>query len=306
MWAQEAEEAGVHAAECNRGGSTRRAPFGILPPSSAVRVAAASPPDQHPSSPLPRTERAPMAGHSKWKQIKHYKAATDAKRGALFTKLIREITVSAKFGGGDPEHNPRLRLAIDTARQNSMPKENIERAVKKGTGELEGVDYQEVMYEAYGPGGVALLIMTLTDNPTRTVADVRHKLSRNHGNFGATNSVAWMFDRKGQMQVDAARWEEEAVMEAALEAGAEDVAREDDVFVVTTEPAALHATKEGLEAKGIEVAGAQLTWVPKTTVRVEGEDAPQLVKLLEALEDLDDVQKVEGNFDIDADALTEA
>ena len=247
-----------------------------------------------------------MAGHSKWKQIKHYKAATDAKRGALFTKLIREITVSAKSGGGDPEHNPRLRLAIDTARQNSMPKENIERAVKKGTGELEGVDYQEVMYEAYGPGGVALLIMALTDNPTRTVADVRHKLSRGGGNLGTANSVAWLFDRKGQMQVDATRHEEDAVMEAALEAGAEDVARDEDVFVVTCDQAALHATKEGLEAAGIPVTEAQLTWVPKNTVRVEGEAAPQLVKLLEALEDLDDVQKVEGNFDIDAEALAEA
>lgn len=247
-----------------------------------------------------------MAGHSKWKQIKHYKAAADAKRGALFTKLIREITVAAKFGGGDPEHNPRLRLAIDTARGNSMPKENIERAVKKGTGELEGVDYQEVMYEAYGPGGVALLVMTLTDNPTRTVADVRHKLSRNGGNLGTTGSVAFMFDRKAQMQVDATKWDEDAVMEAALEAGAEDVVREDEVFVVTAEPAALHATKDGLEAKGIVVTDAQFTWVPKSTVRVEGEHAQSLVKLLEALEDLDDVQKVEGNYDIDAEALAEA
>lgn len=247
-----------------------------------------------------------MAGHSKWKQIKHYKAAADAKRGALFTKLIREITVAAKSGGGDPEHNPRLRLAIDTARQNSMPKENIERAVKKGTGELEGVDYQEVMYEAYGPGGVALLVMALTDNPTRTVADVRHKLSRNGGNLGTTGSVAFMFDRKAQMQVDATKWDEDAVMEAALEAGAEDVVREDEVFVVTAEPAALHATKDGLEAKGIVVTDAQFTWVPKSTVRVEGEHAQSLVKLLEALEDLDDVQKVEGNYDIDAEALAEA
>ena len=247
-----------------------------------------------------------MAGHSKWKQIKHYKAATDAKRGALFTKLIREITVAAKAGGGDPEHNPRLRLAIETARQNSMPKENIERAVKKGTGELEGVDYQEAMYEAYGPGGVALLIMALTDNPTRTVADVRYKLSRNGGNLGTTNSVAFLFDRKGQMQVDATRHDEDAVMEAALEGGAEDLARDEDVFVVTTEPAALHAVREALEARGFAPSEAQLTWVPKSTVRVEGGDAQQLVKLLEALEDLDDVQKVEGNFDIDAAALAEA
>lgn len=247
-----------------------------------------------------------MAGHSKWKQIKHYKAATDAKRGALFTKLIREITVSAKAGGGDPEHNPRLRLAIDTAKQNSMPRENIERAVKKGTGELEGVDYQEVLYEAYGPGGVALLIQSLTDNPTRTVADVRHKLSRGGGNLGTANSVAWLFDRKGQMLVDASKHDEDAVLEAALDAGAEDVARDDDQFVVTAEPAALHAVREGLAAKGIETAEAGIAFVPKNTVRVEGEAAQQLVKLIDALEELDDVQKVEGNFDIDADAMAEA
>jgi YebC/PmpR family DNA-binding regulatory protein len=163
-----------------------------------------------------------MAGHSKWKTIKRAKAATDAKRGAVFTKLIREITVAAKAGGGDPDHNPRLRLAIDTARSNSMPKENIERAVKKGTGELEGVDYQEVVYEAYGPGGVALMVMALTDNPTRTVADVRHKLSRNGGNMGTSGSVAFLFDRKGQMALDASALDEDAAMEAALEAGAED------------------------------------------------------------------------------------
>ena len=247
-----------------------------------------------------------MAGHSKWKQIKHYKAATDAKRGALFTKLIREITVAAKAGGGDPEHNPRLRLAIDTAKQNSMPRENIERAVKKGTGELEGVDYQEVLYEAYGPGGVALLIQSLTDNPTRTVADVRFKLSRNGGNMGTSGSVAFLFDRKGQMVIDASAVDEDAAMEAALEAGAEDFGRDEDQYVVTTEVAALHAVREGLQARGIATSEAQIAWVPKSTVRVEGDAAQQLVKLIDALEDLDDVQKVEGNFDIDADALAEA
>jgi YebC/PmpR family DNA-binding regulatory protein len=247
-----------------------------------------------------------MAGHSKWKTIKRAKAATDAKRGAVFTKLIREITVAAKGGGGDPDHNPRLRLAIDTARSNSMPKENIERAVKKGTGELEGVDYQEVIYEAYGPGGVALMVMALTDNPTRTVADVRHKLSRNGGNMGTSGSVAFLFDRKGQMALDAAALDEDTAMEAALEAGAEDFRREEDQYVVTTEPADLHAVRAALQARGMETSEAQITWVPKTTVRVEGADAQQLMKLLEALEDLDDVQKVEGNFDIDADALAEA
>ena len=247
-----------------------------------------------------------MAGHSKWKQIKHYKAAADAKRGAKFTKLIREITVAAKFGGGDPGGNPRLRTAIDTAKAASMPKENIERAIKKGTGELEGVDYTEVLYEAYGPGGVALMIQALTDNPTRTVAEVRHKLSRGGGNLGATNSVAWMFDRKGQLYVDATGVDEDAVMEAALEAGAEDLKREDEQFVVTTESTQLHAVKDGLEAKGYRVAEAAIEWIPKNSVRVEGGDAQSLVKLLEALEDLDDVQKVEGNFDIAEDALAGA
>ncbi|MGZ8377390.1 MAG: YebC/PmpR family DNA-binding transcriptional regulator [Gemmatirosa sp.] len=246
-----------------------------------------------------------MAGHSKWKTIKRAKAATDAKRSAVFTKLIREITVAAKAGGGDPEHNPRLRLAIDTARGSSMPKENIERAVKKGTGELEGVDYQEIMYEAYGPGGVALMIMTLTDNPTRTVADIRHKLSRNGGNMGTSGSVAFLFDRKGQLTLDAAL-DEDAAMEAALEAGAEDFQRHDDQYVVTTDAAGLHAVKAALEARGLQTSDAQVSWVPKSTVAVEGADAQQLIKLLDALEDLDDVQKVEGNFDIDAEAMAEA
>jgi YebC/PmpR family DNA-binding regulatory protein len=246
-----------------------------------------------------------MAGHSKWKTIKRAKAATDAKRSAVFTKLIREITVAAKAGGGDPEHNPRLRLAIDTARGSSMPKENIERAIKKGTGELEGAEYQEIMYEAYGPGGVALMIMTLTDNPTRTVADIRHKLSRNGGNMGTSGSVAFLFDRKGQLLLDASL-DEDAAMEAALEAGAEDFQRQDEQYVVTTDAAGLHAVKAALEARGLQTSEAQVTWVPKSTVAVAGEDAQQLIKLLDALEDLDDVQKVEGNFDIDAEAMAEA
>ena len=244
-----------------------------------------------------------MAGHSKWKQIKHYKAATDAKRGAKFTKMIREITVAAKFGGGDPDGNPRLRTAIDTAKSASMPKENIERAVKKGTGELEGVDYVEVVYEAYGPGGVALMIQALTDNPTRTVAEIRAKLSRGSGNLGATNSVAFMFDRKGQISIDAGTLEDDAVMEAALDAGAEDFAREDEQFLVTTAPSDLHAVRAALEAKGYKSAEAELTWVPKSSVRVEGAAAETLMKLLEGLEDLDDVQKVDANFDMDVAAM---
>ena len=247
-----------------------------------------------------------MAGHSKWKTIKRAKAATDNKRGALFTRLIREITMAAKLGGGDPGGNPRLRTAIDNAKAVSMPKDNIDRAIKKGTGELEGVDYVEVLYEAYGPGGVAIMIQAVTDNPTRTVADVRHKLSRNHGNMGSSNSVAYLFERKGQMSVTAEGVNEDTLIEAALEAGADDVVRDDTEFTITTDPGALHATKEGLESKKYKVADAELAWVPKSTVKVEGTAVDQLMKLLEALEELDDVQKVDANFEMDDDAMAEA
>lgn len=247
-----------------------------------------------------------MAGHSKWKQIKHYKAATDAKRGAKFTKLIREITVAAKQGGGDPGGNPRLRTAIDTAKAASMPKENIERAIKKGTGELEGVDYVEVLYEAYGPGGVALMIQALTDNSTRTVAEVRHRLSRGGGNMGATNSVAWIFERKGQLYLDATKYDEDETLEAALEAGASDFVREDDQYVISTEVASFHAVKSALEARGVEAVDSEIAWIPKQTVRVEGSDAQSLLKLIEALDELDDVQKVDANFDMDVSELASA
>lgn len=247
-----------------------------------------------------------MAGHSKWKQIKHYKAAADAKRGAMFTKLIREITVAAKQGGGDPGGNPRLRTAIETARAASMPKENIERAVKKGTGELEGVDYVDVLYEAFGPGGVALMIQALTDNATRTVAEVRHRLSRGGGNMGATNSVSWMFERKGQLYLDAAKYEEDATLEAALEAGASDFAREDDQYVVSTDVPSFHTVKTALEGRGIVAVEAEIAWIPKQTVRVEGPDAQALIKLIDALEELDDVQKVDANFDMDVSELARA
>jgi YebC/PmpR family DNA-binding regulatory protein len=247
-----------------------------------------------------------MAGHSKWKQIKHYKAATDAKRGAHFTKLIREITVAAKTGGGDPGGNPRLRTAIENARAASMPKENIERAVKKGTGELEGVTFTEVMYEGYGPGGVALIIQAVTDNPTRTVAEIRHKLSRGGGNLGASNSVSWMFDRRGLIYIDSGGQDEDSIIEAALDAGAEDVRREEEQFVVTTEPAAIHAVRQALTTKKIPIAESEVSWIPKNTVRVEGKTAASLFKLLEEIEELDDVQKVDANFDIDLADLASA
>jgi len=248
-----------------------------------------------------------MAGHSKWKQIKHYKAATDAKRGALFTKLIREITMAAKIGGGDPAGNPRLRTAIDAAKAKSMPKDNIDRAIKKGTGELEGVDYQEVTYEGYAPGGVALIIDAVTDNPTRTVADVRHKMSRGGGNLGTPNSVSFLFEKKGILTIPVSvNSDEDAMLEAALEAGAEDFRREDEEnYVVTTDPASFHAVKQALEDKGIVPAESELQMVPKTTVTVSGPDVESLLKLIESLEDLDDVQKVWANFDIDdADLAT--
>jgi YebC/PmpR family DNA-binding regulatory protein len=245
-----------------------------------------------------------MAGHSKWKQIKHYKAATDAKRGALFTKLIREITMAAKIGGGDPNGNARLRLAIETARGSSMPKENIERAIKKGTGELEGVDYQEVTYEGFGPGGVALLIDAVTDNPTRTVAEVRSKMTRLGGNLGTPNSVSWMFEKKGQIYVDAAKYDEDMLMEVALDAGADDVQREDEQFVISTNPVDFHAVQSAVKAKSIEIADAELAMVPKNTVKVAGKEAESLFKLLEAIEELDDVQKVWANFDVDAGEMS--
>ena len=241
-----------------------------------------------------------MAGHSKWKQIKHYKAATDAKRGALFTKLIREITMAAKQGGGDPTGNARLRTAIDAAKAKSMPKENIDRAIKKGTGELEGVDYQEVVYEGYGPGGVALMIAALTDNPTRTVAEIRHKMSRLGGNLGTPNSVAFLFDKKAQLTIDASRFEEDSTLEAALEAGAEDFAREDDQYLVTMSPADFHAVKTALESRKIEFVDAEpVVMVPKSTVKLDGKNAEQMLRLMEEIEELDDVQKVWANFDID-------
>ncbi len=247
-----------------------------------------------------------MAGHSKWKQIKHYKAATDAKRGAHFTKLIREITMAAKLGGGDPAGNPRLRTAIDTAKAASMPKENIERAVKKGTGELEGVEYQDVIYEGYGPGGVAIMIFTVTDNPTRTVADVRYKLSHGGGNLGAANSVSFMFDRKGQIYIDASKYDEDAMMEQALDAGAEDFVREDEQYVISTAPTALHDVQAALEGKGVVIMESEVSYLPKNTVHVSGSAASSLLKLLEALEDLDDVQRVVANFEMDADEMATA
>ncbi len=247
-----------------------------------------------------------MAGHSKWKQIKRKKAVTDQRRAASWTKVIREITIAARAGGGDPAGNPRLRLAIDGAKAVNMPNDNIERAVKKGTGELEGATLEEITYEGYGPGGAALFIEATTDNANRTVADIRHAFSRNGGNLGASNSVAWMFERKGQIYLDASRYSEEAALEAALEAGAEDFTVDGEQYLISTAPTSLHAVLDGLAARGIEPESSELAMVPMNTVKVEGKDAERMLKLVEVLEELEDVAKVFSNFDIDASELAEA
>ena len=247
-----------------------------------------------------------MAGHSKWAQIKRKKAVTDAKRGQHFTKLIREITVAARNGGGDPDLNPRLRLAIDTAKAANMPSDNIDRGIKKGTGELEGVDYQEIAYEGYGPAGVALYIETLTDNANRTVGEIRYVMSRNGGSMGTAGSVAWQFERKGQVYIDAKRYDEDTTLMAALEAGADDMRRDGDIFVVTTELTSFNAVQEALKSAGIAIEQAELSMIAKNTVDVSGDDAKKLLKLMDALDDLDDVQKVHSNAEIDEAAYAEA
>ncbi len=244
-----------------------------------------------------------MAGHSKWKQIKRKKAVTDQRRGAAFTKLIREITIAARQGGGDPGGNARLRTAIEAAKAENMPLDNIERAIKKGTGELAGVQYEEVTYEGYGPGGAAIFIEGTTDNANRTVAEIRHLFTRFGGNLGAANSVAWMFDRKAQITVDATTADEDATLEAALDAGAEDVTRDGDAFLITAPPSQLHAVQDRLKAKKIPVLSAEIAMLPKRSVKIEGRDAAQLLRLIEALEEMDDVAKVHSNFDIDAEAM---
>ena len=244
-----------------------------------------------------------MAGHSKWKQIKHKKAITDAKRGAKFTKLIKEITVAARQGGGDPEGNARLRTAIDAAKSANMPADNIDRAVRKGTGELEGVTYEEATYEGYGPGGAAIMIDVTSDNLNRTVAEIRHIFTKHHGHLGEPNSVAWIFDKRGQIEIDSTRYSEDAAMEAALEAGAEDVESEDERHIIVAKPDRLHAVREALVGASVEVLDAEVAMIPRTTVKIEGKDAEHLIKMMDLLDDHDDVSKVFSNFDIDAETL---
>ena len=239
-----------------------------------------------------------MAGHSKWSKIKRQKAVTDKAKGKLFSKLGREIAVAAREGGGDPDFNPRLRTAIDNAKSQRMPAENIERAVKRGTGDLPGASYEEVTHEGYAPGGAALYLECLTDNPRRTLAELRHLLDKRGGNLGQSGSVAWMFERKGQILVPADRSDEEATLEAALEAGAENFETEDGMYVVTTAAADFHEVLAALRGAGVPVAEADLAMIPNSTVRVEGREAEKVLAILTALDDHDDVLKVNTNVDV--------
>ena len=240
-----------------------------------------------------------MSGHSKWSTIKRKKGANDAKRGKIFTKLIKEITIAARMGGGDPEGNPRLRSAVTAAKGENMPKENIERAIKKGTGDLDGAIYEEIMYEGYGPGGVAVLVETMTDNKNRTVADIRHFFAKSGGNLGESGCVAWMFDKKGTLTVARDGVSEEELMDLALEAGAEDVVEEDDSFQILTAPEAFNDVVEQLEKANVKFSEATISMIAKNTIDVTEEKAARsLLKLLDNLEDHDDVQKVHANFDI--------
>ena len=239
-----------------------------------------------------------MSGHSKWASIKHKKAVTDAKRGKLFTKLIKEITVAARTGGGDPSGNPRLRTAIAAAKAANMPADNIERAIKKGTGELPGVSYEEVTYEGYGPGGVAIIVETMTDNKKRTVAEIRNIFSKLGGNLGENGCVAWMFSKVGLILVPAENTDEDKLIEVALESGADDVKQDGDFYEVYTQMNNLFDVREKLMEAGITVESAEISAVPQSTVTVTGKDAQKLLKLLSTLEDHDDVQKVYSNMDI--------
>ncbi len=240
-----------------------------------------------------------MSGHSKWSTIKRKKGKADAERGRLFTKLIKEITVAARFGGGDPEANPRLRTAVLNAKSNSMPADNIKRAIQKGTGELEGASYEEITYEGYGPGGVAVMVEVVTDNKNRTVAEIRHFFSKYGGNLGESGSVSWMFAKKGLIEVETAKANEDTLLELALENGASDMTTEGDVFEITTPPESFESVRAALEAKGIAMASAEVTMIPSTSVKLEGKQAESMIKLYETLEDHDDIQKTYANFDID-------
>ena len=239
-----------------------------------------------------------MSGHSKWASIKHKKGAADAKRGQVFTKLIREITVAAKIGGGDPTGNSRLRAAIQAAKAENMPKDNIDRAIKKGTGELEGTTYEQLNYEGYGPGGVAILVDCLTDNKNRTVADIKYLFDRHGGNLGEPGCVSWIFEKKGLFVFDKAKVEEEKLLEVALDAGAEDIVQSGDQFEAYSKPSEFEKIKKAFDQAGLPYSLAQVDMIPQNTVRLEGKKADQMLNLMEALEDNDDISHVYANFDI--------
>ncbi len=241
-----------------------------------------------------------MSGHSKWASIKHKKGVADARRGRLFTRIIKELTVAARDGGGDPSMNPRLRTVIADAKAANMPADNVKRAIRRGTGEEPGVSYEEVTYEAYGPGGAALLIECLTDNTNRAVGEIRHLLSKHNGNLGTTNSVAWMFEKHGHVVVEQGSADEETLMTAAIDAGADDFREDGGNWEIVSSPEAFEAVREAVSAAGVTPLSAQIAMLPRSFVKVEGKAAQQMLKLMEALEDQDDVQHVWSNFDVEA------
>ena len=240
-----------------------------------------------------------MSGHSKWHTIKHKKGATDAKRGKIFTRIIRELTVAARDGGGDPEMNPRLRTVVADAKANNMPRENIDRAIRRGTGEEPGVTYDEITYEGYGPGGVALMIETLTDNKNRTVGEIRHLLGKYAGNLAAENSVAWMFSRKGQILVEKGKIDEDKLLSVVLDAGADDMNDDEGDWEVVCAPEHFEVVRDAVQALGVEPESAAIAMVPQSYIKLEGREAQQMLKLMEAIEDHDDVQHVWANFDVE-------
>ena len=246
-----------------------------------------------------------MSGHNKWAKIKHKKAGTDAQRGKLFSRIIKEITIAARNGGGDINGNPRLRLAVQNAKNANMPADNIKRAIQRGTGELPGAVYEEITYEGYGPGGVALMIELVTDNKNRTVAELRHVLDRNNGKLAESGSVAWMFQKKGSIEVLKSAIKEDDLLGIILDAGADDMKAEDEYYDITTSSETFDAVKKAIEDKGVAISNASLQLLPQNTVRVEGKEAEQVLKLMEALEEHEDVQNVYANFDIDDSVLAQ-
>ena len=247
-----------------------------------------------------------MSGHSKWHSIKHKKGAIDAKRGRMFTKLIKEITIAARIGGGDPEGNPRLRKAVQDAKGVNMPADNIKRAIQKGTGELEGGQLDENMYEGYGPGGVAMLVEVVTDNRNRTVSEIRHVFSKNGGNMGESGSVSWMFHKKGYIGIEKTKADEDTLMTLAIDAGADDFQSDESIYEIYTSPEAFEGVLNAVKGKGIETMTSEISMIPQNYIKVEGKTAQQVVKLMEALDEHDDVQHVYANFDIEESELAEA